>query len=91
MRVPTRTAILVDGVVLVHLNLHAALRLELGHDDGISDLLEDRRVSLSPETIVECMKVGSGDDELQVSRLQRSQSARGSVSLAYTHIVGIKC
>ena len=36
------------------------------------------------------MQIGGGDDELQVSRLQRLRSAYGISPSTYTHVVGIE-
>jgi hypothetical protein len=60
-------------LILVHLDLDATPRGELGDDHRVGDLSEDRRVSLSTQSIVERMKVGRRDDELEMGGLAKSQ------------------
>ncbi len=67
--VHTAAVVLGSRVVVVNLDLDAALRGELRYDDLVRDLLEDCRVGLAPETIVESVQVRSGNDVLQVDRL----------------------
>lgn len=74
-----RTLVVVrDGLAVENLDLDSLLGLELGNDDGREDLLEDGGISLSLETVVESVEVGSGDDVLEVDRL--SEGNRVEVS-----------
>lgn len=83
--------LLVHGLILGYLDLHAAFGLEFGHEDGVGDLPEDCRIGFSPETIVECVQVCGGNDELQVSWLQDSRSDYVTDSTTHTYVVGIEC
>lgn len=56
-------------VVLTDLDLDATSGSELGNDDGVDDLAEVGRVSLTAQTIVERVQIRSGDNVGQMSGL----------------------
>lgn len=58
---------------VVDLDLDTLLGNESGNLDGLENLLEDGGVALAFEAVVESVKVGGGDDVLEVSglRIQR--------------------
>lgn len=58
-----------NRVIIVDLDLYTALRGEFGNNDRICDLAEERRVGITPKTVVECMQVGSSDNVFQMGRL----------------------
>lgn len=61
----------VYGLGIVHLNFYTLLRHKLGNLDRRKNLLEESRVGLSLEAIVERMEVGTRDDVIQVDRLRK--------------------
>jgi hypothetical protein len=58
-----------SGIAVIDLNLDAAFGSELGHDNRVGDLPENSRVCFASQTIVECVKVGSGNNKVKVNRL----------------------
>ena len=70
----TTAGIILRGwVVVVDLNLDAALGGELGDDDLVGNLLEECRVALSPKTVVEGVEIRSSDDVIQVRALEKKR------------------
>ena len=77
---------LIYWLILVHLDLDATPRSELRDNHRVGNLSEDSRVSLSTQPIVERMKVGRSNDELEVCGLAKSQSgAQTKLNTAYSH------
>lgn len=73
------------------MDLNAALGRELRNDHTIGNLLEDGRVSLAAETIVECVQVGGGDDILQVRRLDaRIRQMIQKSAPIMSHLIGVE-
>jgi hypothetical protein len=66
-----RRSILVvcDRLIVLDLDLHTRLGDEFGKVDGVEDLLDVREVGGTLEAVVEGVKVGGGDNELEVSGL----------------------
>ena len=73
--------VLRDRLVLVDLDLHAALGRELRHLLRLDNLPEYRRVPLALETVVERVQVGSSDEVVEVQGLQ-SAPAKSFASFA---------
>ena len=77
---------LIYWLILVHLDLNATPGSELRDNNRVSNLSKDSRVGLSTQPIVERMKVGRSDDELEVCGLAKSQSgAQTKLNTAYSH------
>lgn len=73
-------------LILVHLDLDATPGSELRDNHRVGSLSKDSRVSLSTQPIVERMKIGRSDDELEVCGLAKSQSgAQTKRNTAYSH------
>lgn len=80
---PLTGCFLCDWVIVVDLDFDPTLWCELGNDNAIGHFFEDDRVGFSPQTVIECVEVGSGNDVLQVSRL-------GYVEQRYSHFQGME-
>ena len=58
-----------DGIAVTDLNLDTALGGELRHDYRISNLLENSWFRFASQTIVEGVKIRSGNYKFKVNRL----------------------
>ena len=75
-----------SGIAVIDLNLDAALGSKLWNDDLVRNLLEDGRVSLSPEAVIESMQVGGGNNILQMRRLQAGNQSPQTSHLVSKHV-----
>ena len=82
----TTSGIVRNGLVLIDLDLNAALRCELRYEHTVGNLLEDDRIVLATKTVVEGVKVGSSDDELEVCRLKRTSVIHSRIQPTQCHL-----
>ena len=79
------SVVLWDRLVFVDLNLDTALRDKLRNLLRLDDFAEDGRVSLSLQSVVESVQIGSCDEVLKVKRLYVSDVC--DALLIATHVV----
>jgi hypothetical protein len=56
-------------IIVIDLNLDTTLGSELGHNNRISNLLENGRICFASQTIIEGVKVGSSNNKVKVNWL----------------------